>query len=153
VKAGYEQAMRLWFVIALTSSVLACQAKSDRGSQEAATKAPAKSDTATKPAAATKSAAAPGGASNDAYVRDMDAICNCEEKSGALDLEEAARGFHIAQWLGQNVRSQKGRDFLAELASRGPQEKVKLLSRESSKLGMHACALATTWNGGKPTTL
>jgi len=83
----------------------------------------------------------------DPYRRDVDRICNSEAQSGALELEEGARAMHVAQWLGANIESQDGREFLASLSRADPKGKASLLMQESQRLGLGECALAKAWSG------
>jgi hypothetical protein len=84
------------------------------------------------------------------FARDVERICYCQEHSGALERPEGERTLIIAQWLGANLESDKGRDFLAEVARVAPAEKVTLLDREALSAGLPGCPLARTWAQGLP---
>jgi hypothetical protein len=79
------------------------------------------------------------------YARDVERICYCQERSGALDRPEAERVIVVAQWLGANLESKEGRTFLAEVSRVPPAEKVIILDREAHGLGLPGCPLARTW--------
>lgn len=54
--------------------------------------------------------------------------------------------FHIAQWLGANIESQEGRQFLAELGKASdPKAKAALLTATAKRHGLDECLLARTW--------
>lgn len=84
------------------------------------------------------------------YGRDVERICYCQEHSGALERPEAERTLIVARWLGANLESDQGRDFLAEVSRSSPADKVVLLDREALSAGLPGCPLARTWAQGLP---
>lgn len=86
------------------------------------------------------------------FGRDLDRICHAEERSGAKAEPEGGRAITVANWLGQNLESQAGRDFLGRLARTAPADKAQLLTAEAAKLGIDPCPLAGAWSGapGQP---
>ncbi|MBT8495801.1 MAG: hypothetical protein KJO07_22350 [Deltaproteobacteria bacterium] len=86
------------------------------------------------------------------YAGDIERICNAEQLSGADQLDEGARSMHVAQWLGGNIKTEDGRQFLASLARAKAGAKVELLNSQAAKLGLDGCALAKAWSGGGQST-
>lgn len=84
-------------------------------------------------------------AATSAYARDIRRICFSEQFSGALEQPESARPILVAQWLGANIESDRGRSFLATLARSKPSSKPGVLDKESKRTGLSECPLARTW--------
>ena len=80
---------------------------------------------------------------------DFDNICNAAERSGAMsEADTTARAVKIAQWLQPQVKTEKARKFMAELAMLDPKKKGQALRGEAKKHGVSPCPIAdVTWPG------
>jgi hypothetical protein len=76
--------------------------------------------------------------------RDVHRICNAVELSG-VDREPTNRQLFIAQWLGANIESVDGRNFLVSLARVEGEAKVKVLEDQARRVGLSGCPLAAEW--------
>jgi hypothetical protein len=145
--------MRIAVCVAFLALV-GCQAKDEPGPIDQAPQAKTGSQPqAGKPAQGTAGDEPVQGAAGDDYAGDIERICNAEQLSGAAEMDEGARSMHVAQWLGSNIKTEDGRQFLASLARAKAADKAKLLRSESSKVGLKGCALAKSWSGGGQSTL
>jgi hypothetical protein len=77
--------------------------------------------------------------------RDVDRICNAVVQSGADAQPAGARQMLVAQWLGSNIESQDGRDFLAGLARHQGAAKADALEAKAKDVGLGGCPLAAQW--------
>jgi len=82
---------------------------------------------------------------SSAFGRDMDRICNALTQSGASSEPEGSRMVIVAQWLGTNLESQEGRDFLARIQPLGPADKAAALEGEATRVALPGCPLARLW--------
>jgi hypothetical protein len=136
VKASYSWPMRI-LPLLMVVALLGCKSNSD-----APASAPQKAEGKSADPALDKEAA------DAAYSRDIDSLCNAEERSGALEEDESARALHVAAWLGRTIKTQGGRDFLAKFSQAPPDQKGSLLTAEAQKLGIKECPTAGAWGGG-----
>jgi hypothetical protein len=82
----------------------------------------------------------------DGYAADIDAICNQEERSGALKIPAAERDPLVAaHWLERNVKTPEGRKFAASVFQLEPSEKGPALRAEAQRVGLPACPTADAW--------
>jgi len=86
-------------------------------------------------------------ADEEAYRGDISRLCDVMALSGADQLDEGSRMFTVADWLGSNLITEAGHDFLVtmQLESDG-RRKGEILRGEASRLGLPACKLAESWN-------
>ena len=81
-----------------------------------------------------------------AYAADVARICDVMMLSGAAEAPEGQQMFTVADWLGRNLETDAGHDFLVTFQQTPDTGKAALLNAESSKLGLGSCALATSWH-------
>lgn len=100
-----------------------------------------------KPIVLALAVAACGGSSiaQTPYSRDVERICDSVQLSGAQDMPENDRVFTIAMWLGSNVETQDGRDFLVRIQPLVGEDKARALEDEAKRVGLRTCALAAEW--------
>ncbi len=96
-------------------------------------------------AVACKDRAAPTPPADEAFGRDVERICQAEELSGAAAEEPGARPMLVAQWLGENIETQRGRDLLAEAARADGVAKAEVFERAARSVGRDRCATAESW--------
>ena len=108
------------------------------------------SGTASKPPAPTT--AAPPGAPGPVpanvtpeYKHDIENLCEVIHRSGADELPEGDRGPTIAMWLGPNIKTEAGHDFLVAIQPLVGEPKAKALDAEARRVGLDTCALAAEW--------
>jgi hypothetical protein len=77
--------------------------------------------------------------------RDVDRICNAVEQSGVDKDPSANRQVFVAQWLGANIESGDGRNFLVSLARVEGEAKATLLEEQARRVGLSGCPLAAEW--------
>ena len=80
-----------------------------------------------------------------AYVEDLERICNAEAMSGADELDPNGRSLFVATWLGNNLVTQEARDLMGKQAPLPPKEKAALLRAEAKEAGLPGCPTADTW--------
>jgi hypothetical protein len=81
-----------------------------------------------------------------AYERDVDRICHAEEHSGAAE-HDGPRTLVIAQWLGENIETDEGRELLARVTrdDNDPAAKARILDEAATAAGIDDCPTARTW--------
>jgi hypothetical protein len=86
-------------------------------------------------------------ADEDAYRDDIARLCDVMSLSGADQLDEGSRMVTVANWLGSNLATDAGHDFLIamQLENDG-RRKGEILRSEASRLGLPPCKLAESWN-------
>ncbi len=80
-----------------------------------------------------------------AYVEDLERICNAEAMSGAGELDPNGRSLFVATWLANNLVTQEARDLMAKQAPLPPKQKAALLRAEAKEAGLPGCPTADTW--------
>ena len=80
-----------------------------------------------------------------AMGRDLDRICNVMKYSGAEQEGPENYAFLTAQWLGQNLESGEGRDFLVELAPLAAGNKGAALEAKALQVGVTECPTVALW--------
>lgn len=90
--------------------------------------------------------AAPKIGTGTPLAKDLVAICNAVERSGAANLEPADQAYTIAQWLPQNV-SDDGRKWLIAFARLGDDRAARhrVLERDARAAGVLDCPLLAKW--------
>lgn len=81
------------------------------------------------------------------YAADVARICDVMTLSGAGAAPEGEQMFTVADWLGRNLETDAGHDFLVAFQQTPDSGKAAMLNAESSKLGLGSCALASSWTG------
>jgi hypothetical protein len=87
-----------------------------------------------KPASATAS-----------YRADISRLCNVMHLSGADELAPEERVYTTANWLGNNLETQQGRDFLVTFTQAQDKDKPQTLLAEAKRVGVTPCPLADHW--------
>ncbi len=82
-----------------------------------------------------------------AYAADVARICDVMKLSGAAEAPEGQQMFTVADWLGRNLETDAGHDFLVVFQQTADTGKAALLSAEASRLNLGSCALASSWGG------
>jgi cell division inhibitor SulA len=79
-------------------------------------------------------------------AKDLAAICNAVERSGAAALEPADQAYTIAQWLPDNV-SEDGRQWLVRWAKLGDDRaaRLRMLEADARAAGVLDCPLLALW--------
>ena len=80
-----------------------------------------------------------------AMGRDLDRICNVMKYSGAEQDGPENYAFLTAQWLGQNLESGEGRDFLVEIAQLAAGKKGAALEAKALQVGVTECPTVALW--------
>jgi hypothetical protein len=89
--------------------------------------------------------AGPVGPIADDYKTDIENLCDVEKRSGADQLEPAQRNPTIAMWLGPNIKTTAGHQFLVQIQPLQGAEKAQALEVEAKRVGISECPLATEW--------
>ncbi len=98
-----------------------------------------------RPAAGSSSGPAPTGPIADDYKGDIDNLCNVLKRSGADQLTAGEQQPVIAMWLGPNIKTKPGHDFLVTIAPLQGTAKADALDAEAKRVGISACPLAAEW--------
>ena len=80
-----------------------------------------------------------------ALGRDVDRICHVMKYSGAEQEGQENHAYMTAQWLGENLESGEGRDFLVEIAQLDATRKVQRLEAKAQQLGVTECPTVAMW--------
>jgi hypothetical protein len=89
--------------------------------------------------------AGPVGPIADDYKTDIENLCDVEKRSGADQLEPAQRNPTIAMWLGPNIKTTAGHQFLVQIQPLQGADKAQALEAEAKRVGIAECPLATEW--------
>lgn len=81
----------------------------------------------------------------DAYKQDIATVCEVVQRSGADKLPPGDRAPSIAMWLGPNIQTNAGRDFLAAIQPLTGEAKAAALELEAKRVGLSGCPLAAEW--------
>ncbi|MFT3694751.1 MAG: hypothetical protein QM831_16500 [Kofleriaceae bacterium] len=79
------------------------------------------------------------------YKTDIENLCDVMKRSGADQLSEGERQPVIAMWLGPNIKTTAGHDFLVKIAPLQGAEKAKALDDEATRVGITSCPLSAEW--------
>jgi hypothetical protein len=79
------------------------------------------------------------------YKQDIENLCDVLHRSGADQLPPGDRAPSIAMWLGPNIKTQDGHDFLISIQPLQGEPKAKALEAEAARVGLSTCALAAEW--------
>ncbi|MEO8842993.1 MAG: hypothetical protein ABI591_10555 [Kofleriaceae bacterium] len=101
------------------------------------------------PAGSGSSAAAvapgPTGPIADDYRADIDNLCDVLKRSGADQLTPGEQQPVIAMWLGPNIKTTAGHNFLVTIAPLQGAAKAEALESEAKRVGIASCPLAAEW--------
>lgn len=78
-----------------------------------------------------------------AYRQDVERLCDVLRLSGADQLPAGERMFTTATWLGDNLQTSEGRDFLVTFQQ--ATDKAGALRAEAARVGLAGCPLADEW--------
>ena len=89
--------------------------------------------------------AAPVGPIAADYKADIENLCDVLKRSGADQLEPGQRNPTIAMWLGPNIKTTAGHQFLVQIQPLQGADKARALEIEAKRVGIAECPLATEW--------
>lgn len=76
------------------------------------------------------------------YHDDVDAICNCEARSGASALPPEKRAAAVAAWADGHVHTKKGKDLASSFATMPPADRGRTLRDAAKAEGISPCPFA-----------
>jgi hypothetical protein len=79
------------------------------------------------------------------YRADIANLCDAVKLSGADKVADDGRIAIIAMWLGPNIHTQEGHDFLVAIQPLQGNDKAKRLDDEAHRVGLDSCALSAEW--------
>jgi hypothetical protein len=82
-----------------------------------------------------------------AYKADITNLCDAVHLSGADEKPKDERWQIIAMWLGPNIKTEEGHEFLVAIQPLRGQAKIMALETEAKRVGVGRCALADEWRG------
>ena len=87
----------------------------------------------------------PKSAVTDAYRADIATLCDVIRLSGADQKPADQRWTVTAMWLGPNIKSAAGHEFLVAIQPLEGEAKAAALDYEAKRVGLDACALANEY--------
>ncbi len=84
----------------------------------------------------------------EAYRADITTLCDVVRLSGAEQKPKDERWTVIAMWLGPQIKSDAGHEFLVAIQPLKGEVKALALETEAKRVGLATCALATEWRSG-----
>lgn len=84
----------------------------------------------------------------DAYRADITTLCDVVKLSGSQDKPKDERWTVIAMWLGPQIKSDAGHEFLVAIQPLKGETKALALETEAKRVGLQTCALANEWRSG-----
>lgn len=79
------------------------------------------------------------------YKADIANLCEAVQRSGADKLPPGDRAPSIAMWLGPNIQTEGGREFLVAIQPLTGEPKAAALEFEAKRVGLDGCPLAGEW--------
>ena len=79
------------------------------------------------------------------YKQDIANLCDVLHLSGADQLPPGDRSPSIAMWLGPNIKTDAGHQFLVAIQPLTGEPKATALELEARRVGLEGCALAAEW--------
>jgi hypothetical protein len=107
--------------------------------------APAAGNPAGSGRAAAPAMTGPTGPIADDYRADVDNLCDVLKRSGADQLTAGEQPPVIAMWLGPNIKTAAGHNFLVTIAPLQGTVKADALEAEAKRVGIASCPLAAEW--------
>lgn len=86
-----------------------------------------------------------GSGVSDEYRADITNLCDAVKLSGAADIHDDSRITVIAMWLGSNIRTKEGKEFLVSIQPLKGDAKAQRLDDEAKRVGLLSCPLSTEW--------
>lgn len=80
-----------------------------------------------------------------AYKEDIANVCDVVHRSGADKLPPGERAPSIAMWLGPNIHTENGHEFLVAIQPLTGESKASALEVEAKRVGLDGCPLAAEW--------
>lgn len=80
-----------------------------------------------------------------AYKQDIANVCEAVQRSGADKLPPGERVAAIAMWLGPNIHTESGHEFLVAIQPLTGEPKAAALEFEAKRVGLDGCPLAAEW--------
>jgi hypothetical protein len=81
----------------------------------------------------------------DLYRADITTVCDAIRLSGADQKPENERWPVVAIWLGPQIKTAQGHEFLVAIQPLAGEAKAAALDAEARRVGLTECALAATW--------
>lgn len=79
------------------------------------------------------------------YKQDIANVCEAVQRSGADKLPAGDRSPAVAMWLGPNIQTDAGREFLVAIQPLTGEPKAAALEFEAKRVGLSGCSLAAEW--------
>jgi hypothetical protein len=79
------------------------------------------------------------------YRADITSLCDAVKLSGSEDKPKDERWQVIAMWLGPQIKTNDGHEFLIAIQPLKGEAKALALETEAKRVGLTTCALATEW--------
>lgn len=79
------------------------------------------------------------------YQQDVANLCDVLKRSGADQLPAGDRGPSVAMWLGPNIHTEAGHEFLVAIQPLTGEPKAQALEFEAHRVGLENCPLAAEW--------
>jgi hypothetical protein len=80
-----------------------------------------------------------------AYRADITSLCDAVKLSGSEDKPKDERWQVIAMWLGPQIKTTDGHEFLVAIQPLQGEAKALALETEAKRVGLTTCALASEW--------
>jgi hypothetical protein len=84
----------------------------------------------------------------DAYRADITTLCDVVRLSGADAKPKDERWPVIAMWLGPQIKTAEGHEFLVAIQPLRGEAKALALETEARRVGLTSCALVAEWREG-----
>jgi hypothetical protein len=81
----------------------------------------------------------------DEYRADINTLCDVVRLSGAADKPKDERWTVVAMYLGPQIKTTAGRDFLVAIQPLKGEAKALALETEAKRVGLEKCELANEW--------
>lgn len=81
----------------------------------------------------------------DGYRADITTLCDVVRLSGAADKPKDERWTVVAMYLGPQIKTTEGRDFLVAIQPLKGEAKALALETEARRVGLASCQLANEW--------
>lgn len=82
---------------------------------------------------------------SDEYRADITNLCDAVKLSGADQIHDDSRITTIAMWLGPNIHSKEGHEFLVSIQPLKGEAKAQRLDEEAKRVGLLTCPLSAEW--------
>jgi hypothetical protein len=81
----------------------------------------------------------------EGYRKDITSLCDGLTLSGADKAPKDEQWTVLAMWLGPNIKTEQGREFLVAIQPLQGDAKALALETEGKRVGLAKCALADAW--------